>query len=65
MRYHGYVMPLCRECQDEVEELFTVKIQGRRVKLCEDCADRAREEAEIAEESEAVVQQMMGFKGRR
>jgi len=35
------------------------------VRLCEDCADRAREEAEVAEQSEAVVQQMMGFKGRR
>ena len=33
--------------------------------LCEDCADRAREEAEIAEASESVVQDMMGFKGRR
>ena len=39
---------------------------GRRtLALCEDCADRAREEAEIAEESESVIQDMMGFKGRR
>jgi ribosome-binding protein aMBF1 (putative translation factor) len=58
-------MPECRECGDEVDELFNVKVEGRKMKLCEDCADRAREEAEIAEESEAVVQQMMGFKGRR
>ncbi len=58
-------MPVCKECQDEVEELFTVRVGGRKQKLCEDCADRAREEAEIAEESEAVIQQMMGFKGRR
>jgi len=33
--------------------------------MCEDCADRVRETAEIAEESESVVQNMMGFKGRR
>jgi len=33
--------------------------------LCEDCADRAREEAEVAEASESVVQNMMEFKGRR
>jgi ribosome-binding protein aMBF1 (putative translation factor) len=58
-------MPVCRECKDEVDELFTVRVDGRKVRLCEDCADRAREEAEIAEESEAVVQEMMGFKGRR
>jgi hypothetical protein len=58
-------MPTCRECDDEVEELVTIKVEGRRRKMCEDCADRIREEMEIAEESEAVVQQMMGFKGRR
>jgi ribosome-binding protein aMBF1 (putative translation factor) len=58
-------MPECRGCDDEVDELVRVKVGRRTLKLCEDCADRAREEAEIAEESEAVVQQMMGFKGRR
>jgi hypothetical protein len=58
-------MPVCRSCQDEVDELVVVKVQGKRVKLCEDCADRAREEDEIAEMSEGVVQDMMGFKGRR
>ena len=58
-------MPVCKECGDEVDELFKVKVEGRNVRLCEDCADRAREEAEIAEESESVIQDMMGFKGRR
>ncbi len=58
-------MPTCRDCNDEVEELVIVKVSGRRRKMCEDCADRLREEREIAEESEAVIQQMMGFKGRR
>lgn len=48
-----------------MDELFTVSLQGKRRKLCEDCADQAREQEEIAEESEAVVQQMMGFQGRR
>ena len=38
---------------------------GKSKKLCEDCADRAREQAEVAEASESVVQGMMGFKGRR
>jgi ribosome-binding protein aMBF1 (putative translation factor) len=58
-------MPECRECQDEVDELFKVKLDGRTIKVCEDCAERIREEQEIAEESEAVMQEMMGFKGRR
>jgi len=42
-----------------------VKVGGKAKKMCEDCADRAREEGEIAKESESVVQNMMGFKGRR
>ncbi len=58
-------MPECRECKDEVEKLVSVKVDGKAKKMCEDCAERVREQAEIAEESESVVQQMMGFKGRR
>ena len=58
-------MATCRECDDEVDELVRVKVGRRTVKLCEDCADRLREEMEIAEASEAVIQDMMGFKGRR
>lgn len=58
-------MPTCKGCDDEVDALVSVKVDGKAKKLCEDCADRAREAGEIAEQSEAVVQQMMGFKGRR
>ena len=58
-------MPTCQGCKDEVDELKKVKIAGKTRKLCEDCADRAEQEEAIAEESEAVVQGMMGFKGRR
>ena len=58
-------MPVCKMCEDEVDELVVVKVEGRNKKICEDCADRLREEAEIAEASESVVQGMMGFKGRR
>lgn len=58
-------MPTCKECGDEADSLLTVKVAGKAKKLCEDCADRAREQAEVAQESEAVVQNMMGFKGRR
>ena len=58
-------MPVCKQCGDEVDELVKVKVGGRTKKVCEDCADRLREEAEIAEASESVVQDMMGFRGRR
>jgi hypothetical protein len=58
-------MPTCKSCGDEVDALVAVKVSGKTKKLCEDCADRAREEAEVAEASESVVQNMMGFKGRR
>lgn len=58
-------MPTCRGCNDEVDKLVSVKVGGKAKKLCADCADRAREEGEIAEASEGVIQGMMGFKGRR
>ncbi len=58
-------MPICRECKEEVDELVFVKIKGRKVRVCEDCFERLEEENIIAEESESVVQEMMGFKGRR
>jgi ribosome-binding protein aMBF1 (putative translation factor) len=58
-------MPTCRICKDDADELMTVKIEGKRRKVCEDCAERLEEEAMIAQESESVIQDMMGFKGRR
>jgi ribosome-binding protein aMBF1 (putative translation factor) len=58
-------MPTCKECDDEVDSLVTVKVGGKARKVCEDCADRLREQEAVAEESEGVVQGMMGFKGRR
>ncbi|MFK7991478.1 MAG: hypothetical protein AB8I08_36010 [Sandaracinaceae bacterium] len=60
-------MPVCRECEDEIEadDVVKVKVGRKTLKLCEDCADRMREEMEIAEASEGVMQEMMGYKGRR
>lgn len=58
-------MATCRECQDEVDRLVKVKVGRRTIKVCQDCAERMREEPEIQEESEAVMQDMMGYKGRR
>jgi ribosome-binding protein aMBF1 (putative translation factor) len=58
-------VPTCQSCDDEVDELVSVKADGRRIKVCEDCAERIAEEAEIAEMSESAMQDMMGYKGRR
>jgi len=58
-------MPDCKVCGEAVDELVSVRVGGRQKRMCEDCADEAREQEEIAEESESVVQTMMGFKGRR
>jgi hypothetical protein len=57
-------MPICKECEDEVDELFRVKVDGKFRKLCEECVDLAREEAEIAGEALGAMQDMMGYKGR-
>jgi hypothetical protein len=58
-------MATCRECNNEVDALKSVKVGGKKKKMCEDCADRLQAEGEIAEASESAVQDMMGFKGRR
>ena len=58
-------MPTCKECGEDVDQLVSVKIDGKAKKLCEDCADAAKEGAAVAEESEAVVQRRMEYKGRR
>ncbi|HTJ84903.1 MAG TPA: hypothetical protein VL400_24465 [Polyangiaceae bacterium] len=59
-------MPSCSVCKEEATSLTMVSVgEGKKKKMCEDCAERAKENAAVAEESEAVVQQMMGFTGRR
>lgn len=55
----------CKSCGEEADELFSVTVNGKKKRLCESCADQAKAEDAIAEESEAVVQKMMDFKGRR
>lgn len=58
-------MPTCKSCGDEVESLVSVNLNGKARKLCEDCAEMAQQQAEIAEQSEGAVQEMMGFTGCR
>lgn len=58
-------MAVCKVCGEEVDELVAVKVERKTKKMCEDCADRLREEGEVAEASERAVQGMMEYKGRR
>lgn len=54
----------CKQCGEDAEALVSVKIAGKRRKICEDCADRLREDGEIAEAATGAMQQMMEYKGR-
>ncbi len=54
----------CRECEDDVDTLVTVQVEQRRVRMCEECADRLREEGEIAEVAQVVMRDMMGNRRR-
>ena len=58
-------MATCKKCGEEDAEFVIMKVDGKRMKLCEQCAEDCELDLEIAEASEAAVQQMMGFKGRR
>lgn len=44
---------------------MSVKVDGKTKRLCESCADLENESEAIKQASEAAVQNMMGFKGRR
>jgi ribosome-binding protein aMBF1 (putative translation factor) len=58
-------VPQCKACGEEADELVSVKVDGKTKRLCESCADQVSADDAIKQESEAVVQNMMGFKGRR
>jgi len=54
----------CQACGEEADELELVIVGGKRRRLCEDCAEEAREQDTIAEEAEGSVRKMMEYKGR-
>ena len=57
-------MPKCAECGDDVDEIQKLKVKGRVMKLCEDCAELKIEEMEIAGEATEAMMGMMEWKGR-
>ena len=56
-------MALCKSCGEEAD--VSASVAGKTKKVCGDCAERLAEEDAVGQESEAVVQRMMDFKGRR
>ncbi|MEO8182862.1 MAG: hypothetical protein ABI895_28855 [Deltaproteobacteria bacterium] len=58
-------MAQCKSCGEDADELITVTVDGKKRRLCESCADESNAQEAVKVESEAVVQKMMDFKGRR
>jgi hypothetical protein len=58
-------MAVCKSCGEEADELVSANVGGKTKKVCADCAERLEAEEAVGQESEAAVQRMMDFKGRR
>jgi len=54
----------CKECSEDVESLVTVQIDRKRARMCEECADRLREEGEINAVAQVVMHDMMAYRQR-
>ena len=54
----------CTLCGDDVDELHTAKVNGKRRRVCEDCLDRVREQEEIDDAALDAMGDMMGYRGR-
>ena len=57
-------MPTCLSCDEDVDELHSVTVAGKRKRVCEDCVELVQEQAEIAEMGEEAMRDMMGYKGK-
>lgn len=56
---------ICKKCGEEADELVSVKVGKKSLRLCEGCADELRQSDEINAEAEGAMQSMMEYKGRR
>lgn len=56
---------ICKRCDEEVDELQSVKVGKKSMRVCEACADTIREQDEVADAAEGAMQGMMEYKGRR
>ena len=55
----------CKQCGEETDQLVKARSEGKVVKVCEDCADRLAQDAEIGREAEGVIGRAMEYKGGR
>ncbi|MFZ9888467.1 MAG: hypothetical protein ACO3JL_13280 [Myxococcota bacterium] len=55
----------CKECGEDVDELVSVKVDGRSRKVCDDCRQQLSDDEEVATAAESTMQSMMEYKGRR
>jgi protein-arginine kinase activator protein McsA len=55
----------CSKCGEEVDEVQTITTDGKRKRVCEDCAEQLREQAEIADDATSAMKGMMEYKGGR
>ena len=54
----------CADCGDDIDDYEERRVGGKKLKLCEDCAEIRDEQAAVAEEAEGAMQGMMEYKGR-
>ena len=58
-------MPTCKQCGEEVDELVSVKVDGKARKLCEECAEEAEAQGDIQDAAFDAMRGMMEYKGKR
>jgi ribosome-binding protein aMBF1 (putative translation factor) len=54
----------CKLCGNDVDELRTIRVQGKPQRACEECAERVAETAEIEDAATGAMREMMGYRGR-
>lgn len=53
----------CGHCGEEADETYSVKVRGRKKKVCEDCMEDLEAQSEVEAEAESAVRDMMEYKG--
>lgn len=52
----------CQECGEDVDEVEVVTVAGKKRRLCEDCAESARDTENVADEAQSTMRKMMEYK---
>lgn len=54
----------CQACGETDDDLEILMIGKKKRRLCETCAEEAKEELELGAEAESAMQSMMEYRGR-